>query len=92
LLADKDTSVKNSQGQMVPSTGKWSPLISSWIHQFNVVFFTFINSDMKVPPSFETARTSGQFQSGTKILYSIGGYGYSEANIQGWKNTFSNPK
>ena len=91
LLSDSDTSVKNNQGQWVPSTGNWDPKFTSWVHQFNVVFFTFINSDMKVPPSFENARTSGQFQSGTKIMYSIGGAAYSE-NVQAWKNTFSNPK
>ena len=61
LLSDSDTSVKNNQGQWVPSTGNWEPKFTSWVHQFNVVFFTFIDSDMKVPPSFENARTSGQF-------------------------------
>ena len=90
LLADTEESVKTSSGS-VPSTGNWQPKISSWIHEYNVVFFTFINSDMKVPQSFENARTSGQFQAGTKIVYSIGGYSYS-ANVKAWKNTFSNPK
>jgi len=55
-----------------------------------VVFFTFINSDMVVPPSFEHARTSGQIPSGTKIIYSIGGYSYS-MDTQGWKRWFGNP-
>jgi hypothetical protein len=59
LLADSESSVKNSQGQWVPSTGNWEPKLTSWVHQFNVVFFTFINTDMKVPPAFENARTSG---------------------------------
>ena len=77
LLADRDMSVKNSQGVWVPSTGPWTPKLTSWINQFNVVFFTFIDHEMKVPPSFESARASGQFAKGTKIIYSIAGYGYS---------------
>jgi hypothetical protein len=91
LLADRDVSVKNSQGVYVPSTGPWTPRVSSWINQFNVVFFTFIDHDMKVPPSFESARTSGQFAKGTKIIYSLAGYGYSQ-DISAWKNTFAQPK
>ena len=59
LLADANTEVKNNEGHWVPSTGNWQPRLTSWIHEFNVVYFTFINSDMGVPPSFESARTSG---------------------------------
>ena len=77
ILADKDVTVKNSQGVWVPSTSAWTPHLSSWIHHYNVVFFTFIDADMRVPPSFESARTSGQFAPGTKIMYSLAGYGYS---------------
>jgi len=44
---------------------------------------------MKVPPSFEHARQNVAFGSGTKIIYSIGGYGYSQDS--NWKNTFSSP-
>lgn len=77
LLADNTAYVTNSQGQSVLSTEAWTPQITGWINQFNVVFFTFINSDMVVPPSFESARASGQIKAGTKIIYSIGGYSYS---------------
>lgn len=91
LLSDRDMWVKNNQGQSVPSNQYWTPRVSSWIHQFNVVFFTFIDHDMKVPPSFESARTSGQFAAGTKIIYSLAGDGYSQ-DIAAWKSTFSNPK
>jgi hypothetical protein len=61
LVADSGVSVKNDKGKEVPSTGNWNPKFSSWIHQFNVVFFSFIDSDMQVPQSFENARLSGQF-------------------------------
>ena len=33
---------------------------------------------MIVPPSFENARKSGQISPSTKIIYSIGGYSYSQ--------------
>lgn len=89
LLADNTATVTNSQGQTVLSTEEWSPKITSWINQFNVVFFTFINSDMVVPPAFENARTSGQIATGTKIIYSIGGYSYS-MDTAGWKRWFGN--
>ena len=85
LLADNTVSVTNDQGQSVLSTKNWNPKISSWISQYNVVFFTFINSDMQIPPSFENARKSGQIQAGTKIIYSIGGYAYSQ-DVNGWRN------
>lgn len=77
LLADNTAYVQNQQGQSVLSTLEWQPRITSWVNQFNVVFFTFINSDMQVPPSFENARASGQISSSSKIIYSIGGYSYS---------------
>jgi hypothetical protein len=89
LLADNTASVFNDLGQSVLSTQEWSPRIGSWINQFNVVFFTFINTDMVVPPSFEHARSSGQIAPGTKIIYSIGGYSYS-MDTQGWKKWFGN--
>jgi Glycosyl hydrolases family 18 len=54
-----------------------------------VVFFTFINSDMVVPPAFENARTSNQIPFGTKIIYSIGGYSYSQ-DVSGWRRWFGN--
>lgn len=87
LLADNTAYVNNQQGQSVLSTQEWQPKLSGWINQFNVVFFTFINSDMVVPPAFEHARTSGQIAAGTKIIYSIGGYSYS-MDTQGWKKWF----
>lgn len=46
---------------------------------------------MKVPPSFENARVSGQFVKGTKIMYSVGGSGSSE-DLKDWKNTFATPE
>jgi hypothetical protein len=88
LLADNTVTVKNDQGKSVLSTENWNPKLSSWINQFNVIFFTFINSDMKVPPSFENARKSGQISSSSKIIYSIGGASYSE-NVNAWKSAFS---
>jgi len=42
---------------------------------------------MNVPPAFENARKNNNFGPSTKIIYSIGGYGYSQED--GWKNTFS---
>lgn len=51
-----------------------------------MVFFSFINKDMVVPASFENARQSTSFAAGTKIIYSIGGYAYSQDD--GWKQVF----
>jgi len=90
LLADNTASIKDDQGNSVLSTNDWSPKISGWINQFNVVFFTFINSDMVVPPSFENARKSGQIPASTKIIYSIGGYSYSFDNA--WQKWFGTPE
>jgi hypothetical protein len=52
-----------------------------------VIFFTFINSDMKVPPSFENARKSGQISNSSKIIYSIGGASY-RGNVNAWMSAF----
>jgi GH18 family chitinase len=88
-LADNTVSVTNEKGDSVLSTEAWTPKISSWINQFNVVFFTFINADMQVPPSFESARSSGQISASTKIIYSIGGYSYSASSTAAeWKKWF----
>ena len=59
ILADNTVSVKDDNGHWVPSTGDWHPRVSSWINNFNVLFFSFINADMQVPKSFTNLRTSG---------------------------------
>jgi chitinase len=91
LLADKGMAVKEPKG-VESTTGVWSPKFSNWVKNFNVVFFTFINYDMRVPPGFEdaTKNRARNFAPGTKILYSIAGDGYSK-KINEWKKTFSNP-
>ena len=61
--------------------------MGSWVQSFNVIYFTFIGADMKVPPSFEHARTNGNFAPGTKIMYSIGGASYSE-RTNDWRQWF----
>lgn len=91
LLADDTISVKNDAGERVPShSGVWQPRFGQWVHQFNVLFFAFIGAEMKVPPSFDNARASGQFAADTKIIYSIAGGSYSR-RVSDWMKWFDTP-
>jgi len=44
---------------------------------------------MVIPPAFEYARQHVSYGPNTKVIYSIGGYAYSQDS--NWKNTFSSP-
>jgi hypothetical protein len=87
LLADDSVSVRDDSGNWVPSTGDWHPRVGSWASGFNVLFLSFINADMNVPKSFSNFRSSGQVAAGTKIIYSIGGAGYSQ-QVDKWRQWF----
>jgi len=67
------------------SNDNWTPAIPDYLQKgSNVVFFTFINPEsMKVPPAYANLAktrgkgTPGSIPSGTKIIFSVGGYSYS---------------
>jgi len=67
------------------SKDDWQPALPNYLQSgSNVLFFTFINpTNMAVPPSFVNfaksrgSNAAGAIPSGTKIMFSIGGYSYS---------------
>lgn len=87
ILADNTVSVQDDNGNWVPSIANWNPRVSTWIQNFNVLFFSFIDADMQVPKSFTNLRQSGQIPAGTKIMYSVGGASYSQ-QVDKWRQWF----
>lgn len=92
LLADDDPQLKviDRYGNTViaDKNADWIPTFGSWIQQFNVCFFTFINRDCTVPKSFINiiSNRDNIFTKNTKLIYSFGGQKWSQNNWD-WLNT-----
>lgn len=76
-------------GTDVPDSLDYQPQCGDWIKQFNVVWLTFLDWTLKVPPSMvKASKNRGSdglnVASGTKVLYSIGGAAYTENKAEKW--------